>query len=239
MNDSVIFVSGHMDLTKEEFALHYEPAIRKAHAEGARFVVGDAHGCDYMAQRLLHGLETGAPKDAGRVRVFHMLERPRHSFGSGYGSRDPNLPKDGWAGRRGGFELVGGFTSDEDRDAAMTQASTADIAWVRPVKDKRNSGTAKNLRRRELKRRLDRIAARTTWPVFNVIPSDISGRGERFVRISPAGDGYGRDIRLPQALVDRLLAARKAVIEARAEEENVEAEIRAEFYSQENDSVTR
>ncbi len=238
MNDNVIFVSGHMDLSKEEFALHYEPAIRKAYVDGARFVVGDAHGCDYMTQRLLHGLETGAPKDAGRVRVFHMLERPRHNFGSGYGSRDADLPKDGWSGRRGGFELVGGFTSDEDRDAAMTQASTADIAWVRPAKDKRNSGTAKNLRRRETKERRDRIAMRATWPKYNVIPSEISDHGERFVRISSAGGRYGRDIRLSQSLVDRLLAARKAVIEARAEEENVEAEIRAEYFSQENDSVT-
>jgi len=240
MDDSgkTFFISGHMDLTKEEFAQHYEPIIRRAHAAGSRFVVGDAYGCDFMAQRLLHGLESGVPKDSGRVRVFHMLERPRHSFGSGYGSNDPNLPKEQWTGRRGGFALVGDFTSDDDRDAAMTQESTDDIAWVRPVKEKRNSGTAKNLRRREQKLRLERVAARTTWPTFNVVLDELTNYGERFVRIKPAGAGWGKNVPLPQVLVDRLEAARNAVHLAQLAEGLVESEIRAECSLQESDRVT-
>lgn len=115
MADRTFFVSGHMDLTKEEFAERYEGPVRAAHAAWASFVVGDASGCDFMAQRLLHA-----------------LERPRHSFGSGYGSNDPNLPKEGWSGGWDGFPLVGGFASDDERDAAMTAASTEDIAWVSP-----------------------------------------------------------------------------------------------------------
>lgn len=47
-----------------------------------------------------------------------------------------------------GFKTVGGFESDRVRDEAMTAASDADIAWVRPGREK--SGTAKNLKRREL-----------------------------------------------------------------------------------------
>jgi len=43
---------------------------------------------------------------------------------------------------------MGGFTTDDERDAAMTMASDADIAWVRPGRKK--SGTAKNLARRNL-----------------------------------------------------------------------------------------
>lgn len=230
---TTFFVSGHMDLTKEEFAEHYEPRIRAAHAAGASFVVGDAHGCDFMAQRLLASLELGQPKDAGRVRVFHMLERPRHSFGSGYGSRDPNLPKDSWSGRRGGFPLVGGFSSDEERDAAMTAASDDDIAWVRPVKDKRHSGTAKNLARRAAQRKAARAAEMHTWPVFNVNTRELADDGERYVSVSPAGEGHGVDVRLPQELVDRLRDARRAVAEARRAESEVEAEIRLVVSEQE------
>lgn len=231
----VVFVSGHMDLTKEEFAQHYEPEIRREHAAGSRFVVGDAHGCDYMAQRLLHGLESGLAKDTGRVRVFHMLERPRHSFGSGYGSNDPNLPKDSWSGRRGGFALVGGFTSDEERDAAMTQASTHDIAWVRPHRSKRKSGTAKNLQRREEKARLELVAERAAWPVFNVDVNDIRDEGAGFLRLEPAGEGYGKDTRLPLGLVVRLTVAQEARRAAQAVEDGIEPEIRAQYYAQELD----
>lgn len=237
-HEMTFFVSGHLDLTKEEFERHYAPAIEHAHAEGASFVVGDARGCDFMAQRLLHGLEAGQDRSTGRVRVFHMLARPRHSFGSGYGSNDPNLPKEQWTGRRGGFALVGGFTSDEDRDAAMTQASTHDIAWVRPTKDKRNSGTAKNLRRRELKHERDRIALRATWPTYNVVPDEILGDGARFVRVSPPGEGWGRPTRLPPELVARLEHARAPVREAQCLADAIAGEVRREYYAQEADRAT-
>lgn len=240
-HEMTFFVSGHLDLTREEFAQHYEPVIRRAHAAGARFVVGDARGCDFMAQRLLHGLEAGQDRSTGRVRVFHMLERPRHSFGSGYGSNDPNLPKETWEGRRGGFPLVGGFTSDDDRDAAMTQASTHDIAWVRPGKDKRNSGTAKNLRRRELKRRHDRLAQRATWPEYRVDPGALGDGGTRFVEVvdmdEDASFAPNRVVRLPEEMVTRLRAAQDAVRAARELLESVEDEVRAECYAQETDGA--
>lgn len=116
------FVSGHLDLTQEEFDLYYMPRLLHcAAAEGASFVIGDARGGDYLSQALLwkHGF-------LRNVTVFHMFDKPR------------NNP---------GFQTKGGFTSDEERDIAMTAASTADIAWVRPGREK--SGTAKNLTRRK------------------------------------------------------------------------------------------
>ena len=137
---TTVFVSGHLDLTKEEFAEHYVPRLQLALARGCDFVVGDAHGCDFMVQRWLR--EHGAT-----CTVFHMFDRPRHSFGSGYGSHDPNLPKESWSGPRGGFPLRGGFQSDDQRDSAMTACSQEDIAWVRPGRE--GSGTARNVRRRE------------------------------------------------------------------------------------------
>lgn len=119
------FVSGHLDLTEAEFAAHYEPALRAAIAEGASFVVGDARGADLMVQRFLN-LHV-RPKS--RVTVFHMLDTPRNNIATP------------------ASQLRGGYESDTARDEAMTAASTADIAWVRPGRE--TSGTAKNLARRK------------------------------------------------------------------------------------------
>lgn len=120
------FVSGHLDLTVDEFRGHYAPRIAAALSEDpdAAFVVGDARGCDLMAQLHLRNAR------ALRVQVFYALDRPRNNVG--------------------GFPAVGGFASDGDRDAAMTAASDADIAWVRPGRT--SSGTAANLARRYFKK---------------------------------------------------------------------------------------
>jgi hypothetical protein len=115
----VAFVSGHLDLGDEEFALYYVPQIAAACARGCTFVVGDARGADLLFQRHAHALGLA-------VTVFHMFAAPRHNAG--------------------GFATVGGFDGDDARDAAMTAASELDIAWVRPGRER--SGTARNLRRR-------------------------------------------------------------------------------------------
>lgn len=115
----VAFVSGHLDLTEDEFARHYAPQIAAAHARGCRFVVGDARGADALFQRHAHALGLA-------VTVFHMFERPRSNVGE--------------------HPTRGGFTTDAARDEAMTAASTFDIGWVRPGRER--SGTAKNLARR-------------------------------------------------------------------------------------------
>ena len=120
------FISGHLDVTVAEFSEHYVPRIAAALAADpdTSFVVGDARGCDLMAQIYLREAR------ALRVQVFHMLDKPRNNVG--------------------GFPTMGGFTSDADRDAAMTNSSDKDIAWVRP--GRRESGTAANLARRYFKK---------------------------------------------------------------------------------------
>lgn len=114
------FVSGHLDLTPQEFMEHYRRPIVNAIDRGANFVVGDAAGADIMAQRFF--LSCGIPD----VTVYHMLEEPRNNVG---------------------FQTRGGFKSDQDRDSALTAASSQDIAWIRPGRE--DSGTAKNLARRQ------------------------------------------------------------------------------------------
>jgi hypothetical protein len=113
------FVSGHLDLTQQEFDDHYAPRLLKALDAECSFVVGDARGCDRMTQEWLWVYNAF-------VTVYHMLEAPRNNVG---------------------FPTVGGFMSDAERDAAMTADSTRDVAWVREGRE--TSGTAKNLARRK------------------------------------------------------------------------------------------
>ena len=122
------FISGHLDITWAEFVVHYKPKIQTAFEAGYYFVVGDAAGCDTLAQSYLSELfEEMAFR---RVTVYHMFTSPRNNIAS--------------------FACEGGFTSDRERDSAMTEASDYDIAWVRPGREK--SGTAKNVKRRQIAR---------------------------------------------------------------------------------------
>lgn len=61
------------------------------------------------------------------ITVYHMFKAPR------YLTRSCTLTQ-------------GGFTSDVERDAAMTEHSDRDIAFIR--KGKESSGTAQNILRR-------------------------------------------------------------------------------------------
>lgn len=117
-----VFVSGHLDVSPEEFATHYQGILDRYLAEDASFVVGDARGADQQAQAYL-------ARHTRKVTVYHMFEKPRFNEGS--------------------FDTSGGFLNDDSRDAAMTAASDVDVAWVRPGREK--SGTAKNLARRKPK----------------------------------------------------------------------------------------
>ena len=116
------YISGHLDLTEEEFKEHYIPKISLALVSYNKFIVGDARGADTMAQTYLNNILCKEDD----MTVYHMFEKPRNNVND--------------------FPTVGGFKSDEDRDAAMTAASDYDIAWVRPGREK--SGTAKNIARR-------------------------------------------------------------------------------------------
>lgn len=124
----VFFISGHRNLTEEEFRENYTAAIDAVLEiwPDASFVVGDYCGCDIMAQDYLLN-EVGVGPD--RVCVYHMGDVPK------------NL-------NPGVTHLKGGFESDEARDAAMTAASYADIAYVR--RGCFDSGTAQNILRRHL-----------------------------------------------------------------------------------------
>jgi hypothetical protein len=123
----IAFISGHLDLTQEEFDLHYKPVILHAFARGHEFIMGDARGADTMAQHLLSLY-------AIDFTVYHMFEAPRNFI---------NFEK-----TKEGSKLIGGFTTDKERDEAMTLHSDYDITWVREG-SRKHCGTALNIKRRE------------------------------------------------------------------------------------------
>ncbi len=123
---NVFFVSGHRDITAAEFEINYQPVLNFTNEEfpDCKFIMGDYQGADIMAQNYLLDV---LGVDPSRVTVYHMSDEPRN--------KNEKV-----------VNLIGGFKSDDERDEAMSRASTADIAFVRDIKQ--NSGTAQNILRR-------------------------------------------------------------------------------------------
>lgn len=120
------FISGHRNITENEFKTNYVPLLEKAAEEDSIFVVGDYYGVDIMSQNyLVDALQI----DPNRITVYHMFESPRN-----INQKIKNT--------------IGGFQSDTERDAAMTDNSDEDIAFVRL--STKMSGTGENILRRHL-----------------------------------------------------------------------------------------
>ena len=127
----IYFVSGHRDLPYEDFELYYKPIIDNviANDETPEFVVGDCNGVDKFAMDYIFKYYI-VP-----LIIYHMFDTPRN-IPEGL-SESPEFE---------GVFFHGGFTSDEERDSAMTKVSDFDIAFV---KDNRwDSGTVQNIKRR-------------------------------------------------------------------------------------------
>lgn len=121
------FISGHRDLTENEFEYYYIPLIQEALSENpnAKFVVGDFDGCDIMAQNYLVNIID----DIANITVYCVGETPRNI--------NPNI-----------IYIKNGFVDDREKDIAMTNASFKDIALVRNPKIW--SGTGENILRRNI-----------------------------------------------------------------------------------------
>jgi len=99
------FISGHTNLTAEEFNMHYKDKIVEKVKEGSRFLIGDSRGADFLARKFLRGYS--------EVIIYHV------------GSKPKGLTYD--------FKIKSGFEDDESRDIAMTNDSSEDILWIRPL----------------------------------------------------------------------------------------------------------
>ena len=94
-DDKVFFISGHRDITNEEFELLYAPQIKNAISNyNAYFIMGDYEGVDYMAQNYL--IDT-LRYDLHKITVCHMHDTPRFM--------NNNV-----------INVIPNFKDDEDRD---------------------------------------------------------------------------------------------------------------------------
>lgn len=140
MARQIYFISGHRNITEDEFTNNYVKKFntiemvyqyQKAMNEiddidAPLYVVGDYEGVDIMSQNyLIDNLKV----DPKRITVYHMFNKPRNI--------NPKI-----------HNVIGGFNYDEERDAEMTRDSTEDIAFVRD--HLQLSGTAMNILRRKL-----------------------------------------------------------------------------------------
>lgn len=133
----VAFISGHRDITQEEFQKNYVPEIVSHAISSGWFVVGDCSGCDKMAAELIRDLAQTLP-NAIHLTIFHMFDTPRFELELNH-ARNPESS----------IDYMGYYKTDIERDSAMTQESDFDIAFIRD-KSKWKSGTAQNLYRRHL-----------------------------------------------------------------------------------------
>ena len=118
----IVMISGHTDITQEQFQKYYQPLIDEYVDKGAKFIVGGAYGTDSMAQHYL------ATKNVD-VTVYDK--------GDQNNVHDPEK-----------FNHLNGFPSYPKRDAAMTENSTVDIAFLRNDRMAKGSGSCANIVRR-------------------------------------------------------------------------------------------
>ena len=123
------FISGHRDLTQEEFNDHYVPILTHILKKDpmAYFVVGDWEGCDTMALEWLI-----SHSDYPDVYVYYVNE-VRVTFS---GEKLINFYN----------VMLRPCASYDECDSRMTQDSDFDVAWIRPGRE--DSHTAMNIKRR-------------------------------------------------------------------------------------------
>ena len=88
----IYFISGHRDITQEEFDANYVPAIEDAIDNGqttwedCEFIVGDCKGCDQMAAEYIAKYIEENMDDWDCVpctlTIHHMFSEPRFRVGT-------------------------------------------------------------------------------------------------------------------------------------------------------------
>lgn len=141
------FISGHRDITPEEFEKFYVPAIV------------DVMAANFIANYIKENTDD-AECPPCILSIYHMFSEPRFRVGvagqDGFYHVDmvdelnADLCEDDDPYTIDDCPIVhyvGGFETDRDRDSAMTNVSSEDIAFIRS-KSKWDSGTAENILRR-------------------------------------------------------------------------------------------
>ncbi len=125
-----VYVFGNGNISFEAFKTYYETALVKALAMAeTSFSLCDFRGTDTLAMEFLKGLSSG-------VTIYHVGETPRY------------FP-DKYKTKAGEWRVLGGFSSDEERDHAAIEACTHYLAVDFNSDAKRKSGTQRNIERCE------------------------------------------------------------------------------------------
>ena len=122
------FISGHRDITEQEFKEHYIPQINRVLEldKYAHFRIGDWKGCDDLAFNYL----LDRIKDF-QIITIHCIDCVR-------------LPK--YSEKQYPYIMPYKCETYDECDRTMTEYSDFHIAWIRPGRE--DSHTAKNIKRR-------------------------------------------------------------------------------------------
>ena len=124
----IYFISGHRDLTQEEFDKHYIPTLKRILEldDYAKFLIGDWEGCDTLAFEYLRD-KLGMYQ---RIDIYYVDKVRLINFSQ---SMYPKIVSQVW-------------DVYDSCDSMMTHYSDFDVAWIRPGRE--NSHTAMNIKRR-------------------------------------------------------------------------------------------
>lgn len=163
----VAFISGHIDISQEQFNTHYASRLNDAIAASDSFIVSSSRGVDTLALNYL--LAANVPKE--NITVYLNTPLPPEDPPKGRKATKASGPNQ--TNRRDPTpELIQRFTDlgvnirmvsgdHERRDTVMTRESDYDVLWVRSEEESREvygrkwrkgrvSGTERNRLRREV-----------------------------------------------------------------------------------------
>lgn len=132
-----VFVSGHLDLTQEEFEKYYKQEIDNRLKNESfvkfhlNFYIGDCKGGDLIAFKYIFDNYI----NDNYLDNIYVCVMDNNEFSSNY-----NYPK------HHKVKIITGFKTHEERDCYMTKNTDYDILWIRH--NYWNSGTAQNFVRR-------------------------------------------------------------------------------------------
>lgn len=127
----VYFISGHRDLTLEEFEKYYVPKLQRIFEDDSNikyeFIVGDWGGCDKLFLDYIHN--DFITEDTSLPITIVYVDKPRYE----------NIES------KHKLKYIQ-LNSYDECDEYMTKHSDFDIAWVREGRE--DSYTFKNIKRR-------------------------------------------------------------------------------------------
>ena len=138
-----IFISGHRNITEEEFKTNYIYLIQSYMNWAASssplgykhltFYIGDCIGCDTIALDYIVNYINEYNTDNVDVKLCMLKES--------FDGQNTNIPNNKYV------EIIKEFTTHEERDTYMTENTMYDVLWVR--EGEWDSGTAQNFVRRK------------------------------------------------------------------------------------------